>query len=106
VWVLWHLPPILFGDYNSSTPIWFQLITFTITVMGMAMLTAWLRIKSGSIWPAVIWHGAQNLFVQQIYLSMTVDTGVTEYFVFDFGIGLTVAFLVIGGVYWRKLDSL
>jgi membrane protease YdiL (CAAX protease family) len=105
IWAVWHYPAILFGDYNSPTPIWYQLVTFTITVLGMAILTAWLRIRSGSLWPSVVWHGAQNLFVQQIFLSMTLDTGLTDYIVYDFGIGLTIAFLIIGIISWAKLGN-
>jgi membrane protease YdiL (CAAX protease family) len=106
IWALWHYPLIIFGDYRSIAPLWFQLLTFTLSVIGMGFLTAWLRIKSGSIWPVVIWHGAHNLFIQQVFLDMTFDTGITEFFVDDFGIGLTISFLFIGYVFWRKLSQI
>ena len=105
IWAVWHYPVIIFGDYRSAAPLWFQLSMFTISVVGMGILTTWLRLRSGSIWPAVVWHGAHNLFVQQIFLSMTFNTWKTEYFVDDFGIGLSIAFLIIGVVYWRRLKD-
>jgi membrane protease YdiL (CAAX protease family) len=105
IWALWHFPVIIQSDYQSAAPLWVQLTAFSVSVLGMAVLTTWLRIESGSIWPAVIWHGAHNLFVQQIFLSMTLDTGLTEYFVDDFGMGLSIAFLIIGLIFWRKIGS-
>jgi hypothetical protein len=46
------------------------------------------------------------LFVQQVFLSLTVDLGVTEYIVDDFGIGLTLAVVVLAYVFWRKRSEL
>jgi len=102
IWSVWHFPAIIFTDYNNRTPLIFQLVIFTITVIGLSIFSAWLRIKSGSMWPAVLWHGAHNLFIQQIFLSMTLETGLSEYFVDDFGLGLTFACLVLGIIYWKK----
>jgi hypothetical protein len=70
--------------------------------LGLFIFTAWLRLKSGSIWPAVLWHGGHNLFIQQIFLDMTTDTGITGYFVNDFGIGVLLVTVVLGYIFWRK----
>jgi membrane protease YdiL (CAAX protease family) len=106
VWAAWHYPAIIFADYNSQTPLLFQLGVITITVLGYSALTAWLRLKSGSIWPPVLWHGGHNLFVQQIFLSMTKDTGVTAYFVDDFGIGVLATSILLGVIFWIKRAEL
>jgi membrane protease YdiL (CAAX protease family) len=102
VWAVWHYPAIIFADYNSETPIFIQLGLITVAVIGFSIFSAWLRIKSGSIWPAVLWHGGHNLFIQQIFLSMTSNTGITDYFVDDFGVGVFLAASILGIVYWRK----
>lgn len=106
IWAVWHYPAVIFADYHSTVPRWFDLLTITISVFGMSILTAWLRVKSGSIWPAVLWHGGHNLFIQQIFLDMTADTGITEYFVDDFGIGVLLASVGIGYIFWRKRSEL
>ena len=106
IWAIWHYPGIIYADYNSSTPLIFQLIVFTIAVIGYSVLTAWLRLKSGSLWPVVLWHGGHNLFIQQIFLMMTKDTGVTDYFVDDFGVGILIASLIMGIVFWKKRSEL
>lgn len=106
IWAIWHYPGIIFADYNSTTPLVFQLIVFTIAVIGYSILTAWLRLKTGSIWPAVLWHGGHNLFIQQIFLMMTKDTGITDYFVDDFGIGVFIASIIMGIVFWNKRSEI
>jgi membrane protease YdiL (CAAX protease family) len=106
IWAMWHYPAIIFADYRSEAPLWFQLSLITLVVFGYSVLTAWLRLRARSIWPAVLWHGAHNLFIQQIFLDMTVDTGITEYFVDDFGVGVLLSSLVLGCVFWRKRSEL
>jgi len=106
VWVIWHYPAVIFADYHSEVPLWFQLSVITIAVFGYSCLTAWLRLRSRSIWPAVMWHGGHNLFVQQIFLDLTKDTGPTKYFVDDFGVGVLLASLVLGYIFWRRRTEL
>jgi membrane protease YdiL (CAAX protease family) len=102
IWAVWHYPAIIFAEYHGRAPLWFNLTTITISVLGLSVLVAWLRLKSGSIWPAVLWHGSHNLFIQTVFLRMTTDTGLTEYFVDDFGLGLVVTSLVLGFLFWKK----
>ena len=72
----------------------------------MSLFTAWLRLKTASIWPAVLWHGNHNLLIQSVLLRMTVETGVTGHFVDDFGLGVLLSSLVMGFVFWRKRSEL
>jgi membrane protease YdiL (CAAX protease family) len=102
VWAIWHYPVIIFSDYHSQAPRWFDLTTLTISILGLSCFTAWLRLMSGSIWPAVIWHGAHNLFIQEAFLHMSGDTPLSKFIIDDFGIGLVLATLLLGLVIWRK----
>jgi len=106
IWAIWHYPAIIYADYNRPTPLLFQIIVFTVAVLGYSSIAAWLRLKSKSIWPVVLWHGGHNLFIQQIFMMMTVDTGVTYYFVDDFGIGVLAASIILGIIFWAKRSEL
>ena len=106
IWAAWHFPAIIYAEYKSEAPLIFQLSIFTISVIGFSFFTAWLRLKSSSIWPSVIWHGGHNLFIQQIFLSMTTDIGITEYFVDDFGFGVFFSSIILGIVFWSKRADL
>jgi len=102
IWALWHYPAIIWADYNSEAPRWSDLISLTITILGMSAMTAWMRLKSGSVWPPVIWHGVHNFLVQAVFLSMTIDTDVSAYVVDDFGIGVMIAGVVLATVFLRR----
>ncbi|HOU11742.1 MAG TPA: CPBP family intramembrane metalloprotease [Anaerolineae bacterium] len=63
IWGVWHAPVIAMGhNYGTSYPgapwggvlmmIWFTLVLGT--------LLGWLTLRAGSVWPAVIGHGAIN----------------------------------------------
>ena len=101
-WAVYHYPLILFAEYNSGTPKWFALPVFTWMVFAMAFVLAWLRLKSGSVWTAVILHASHNLFVQQIFDPLTSDRGVTKYVTTEFGIGLALAYSVAAWHFWLR----
>jgi membrane protease YdiL (CAAX protease family) len=50
VWSCWHYPSLIWGDYNSGTPTWYDLTCFTVMVISLSFVFAWMRLKSGSLW--------------------------------------------------------
>lgn len=107
IWVIWHSPLILFADYNNAgAPRWFGLLCFVVMVIGVSFVFAWLRLRSGSLWPAVLLHASHNLFVQMVFTPLTIDTGYTAYVIDEFGIGLALALALLGYLFWRQRDKL
>src|SRR5205085_7195504 len=51
IWAAWHVPLILFADYNAGTPAWYGVPCFAAMVVALAVVLAWLRLRSGSVWP-------------------------------------------------------
>jgi len=64
---------------------WYAFLCITVEVVAICFIYAWLRLKSGSIWPGVILHASHNLF-EGVFNQLTVDRGYTEYFTTEFGI--------------------
>jgi membrane protease YdiL (CAAX protease family) len=93
IWALWHVPLILFADYNAGTPAWYALPWFFVMVVAISFPLAWIRLRSGSVWPATILHASHNLFLQGWFDQVTVDAGPTRWLVGEFGaiLALTVA---------------
>ena len=106
VWSVWHYPILLFADYNAGTPAWYALTCFTVLVVGISFLYAWMRLKSGSMWTGMLLHASHNLWIQGIYDPLTVDTGRTKYVIGEFGIGLALAGIVIAYLFWRRRGEL
>ena len=107
VWVVWHTPVLLFADYNNAgAPRWYGLLCFAILVISMSFAFAWLRLKSGSLWTAVILHAAHNAFIQAFFTPLTANTGHTAYFSDEFGLLLALAGIVTAYLFWRKRAEL
>ena len=101
IWTAWHVPILVFADYNSGTPTWYGLSCFAIMVIGISFVFAWMRLKSGSLWTGVFLHASHNLFIQGIFTPLTIDTGKTKWVIDEFGFALAVAAVVVAVIVWR-----
>ena len=106
IWAIFHYPLMLFADYHSDAPLWFALTMFTISVLSISFIAAWLRLKSGSVWPAALLHASHNLFVQSIFDPMTLDFGLAPYITTEFGAGLALAYALVAFYTWRRRNEL
>ena len=102
IWLCYHLPLILFSDYHSSTPVYYAFIMFSLSIIGVSFIVTWLRLKSDSVWPPVLFHASHNLFIGHVFDPLTVDTPKTEYFTTEFGLGLAVVYLACAFWFWSK----
>jgi membrane protease YdiL (CAAX protease family) len=59
VWGVWHAPAILLGHNYPEAPVLGVLLMTAFCVI-TGMLLGWTRLATGSVWPAVIAHGALN----------------------------------------------
>lgn len=101
MWAAYHFPVLLFGDYNKGAPAWYSLTCFTLMVVADSFILAWITLRSRSLWPAAIFHGSHNLFIQSILTPLTRDTGRTNYIIDEFGIGLVVTVGIAALICWR-----
>ncbi|AVR45422.1 hypothetical protein C7S20_09135 [Christiangramia fulva] len=106
IWFGWHLPAILSGNYGAEgTPLWFQVVCFTVLVLAGAVVLAFLRLRSGSIWPCVIFHAVHNGVIQHFFTNLTADTGKTEYFIGEFGIMVPLISLFFAAYFLWKYNK-
>ncbi|HEX6051594.1 MAG TPA: CPBP family intramembrane glutamic endopeptidase, partial [Gemmatimonadaceae bacterium] len=92
---------IVFADYNAGTPAWYSLLWFVVMVIGISFPFAWLRLRSGSLWPAAVLHATHNLFIQAFFDRVTVDTGRTLWLTTEFGAVLALAAVATALIVWR-----
>jgi uncharacterized protein len=107
VWFAFHIPVAFFADSNMSpgnmkVPRVFGLACFAVMILAMSFMMAWLRLRSGGLWAAMIFHGSHNVFVQDIFTPLTVDTGRTAYFVDEFGIPIAVTTTIAALFFWVR----
>jgi uncharacterized protein len=102
IWAVWHYPALLFADYNAGTKPAFALTCFTLMVIADAYILGWLRLKSGSLWPAAILHASHNLFIQAIFDRMTAPVGKALYITTEFGCGLVLMIGAVALYFWTR----
>jgi uncharacterized protein len=106
VWALWHYPILVFADYNAGTATWYALSCFTVMVIAIAFVFAWLRLKSGSLWTGALLHASHNLYVQAIFTPLTKNTGKTAWYIDEFGAVLPFVAVCFGVYFWTRRKEL
>lgn len=101
IWAAWHMPLIVFADYNAGTNTWYAVLCFTISVVALSLPMAWLRLRSASVWPAALLHASHNLYVQDFFDRVTVDTGPTRWLTGEFGAALAITIGITACLFWR-----
>ncbi len=106
VWSLWHYPVLIYGDYNAGTPTWYGLTCFTVMVISISFVFAWMRLKSGSLWTGAILHASHNLYIQAIFTPLTRNTGKTAWYIDEFGCVLPLVAIVFAFYFWTRRHEL
>ncbi|WP_285663219.1 CPBP family intramembrane glutamic endopeptidase [Actinorhabdospora filicis] len=76
LWALWHVPLLLRG-FNFDDAGVLGIVEMSVSCMLSAIILGWLDLKSGSVWPAVIAHSANNSFAMFITTGIAADTSAT-----------------------------
>lgn len=59
IWGLWHMPVTLLG-HNFGLTDWRGVALMTIGSVIWGIVFGWLRLRTGSVWPAVLAHASLN----------------------------------------------
>lgn len=108
IWAVFHWPLLilLLGPRLGVSP-WPMLVISLIAGIGLSTIMAWLRLKSGSVWTAVIFHMALNMHTQGFFQNLTIKTSwLTNYVSGEHGLMLAIVSAAIGYGFWRKRSEL
>lgn len=83
IWGLWHAPVITMGYNYPGEPI-MGVISMTLFTMVVSVFFGYAVIRTGSVWPAVVLHAANNSIAPLLVMYF----GDTTSRVFAFGIGI------------------
>ncbi len=72
VWGLWHSPIILLG-YNYQRTDLLGVLAMVVFCVLTGVVIGWLRLRSASVWPAVVAHGAINTATAQWLIFVDAD---------------------------------
>jgi membrane protease YdiL (CAAX protease family) len=60
IWGLWHAPIIVTASINYPGHPWLGALSMVLVTTAFGFVLAWLRFRSGSIWPSTLAHAAAN----------------------------------------------
>jgi len=104
---VWHLPILLLTPYYHSlgNP-WIVAPLFLATLTLAGVLYGYLRLATGSVWPATIAHGAYNAFWNKFTLmTVAVSSPVTlEYLAGESGVLPLIAIAVVAAYLGYRLS--
>lgn len=102
IWAGFHMPLMIGADYRGEgTPIAYSLLCFSLMIVALSVIMAWITLRSGSLWPAALLHATHNLFVQAVFDRATVNGPQTPWVTGKFGIGLVVTVAIAAALLLR-----
>jgi membrane protease YdiL (CAAX protease family) len=103
IWSVWHWPMMFKGFYgNDVTPLYYQLFFFTLLIASWAVIMAYLRFKTNSLWTAVIFHMSGNVFLQKVFAPLTIENESSAWYIDEFGAVPALVAFVIAIYFWKK----
>jgi membrane protease YdiL (CAAX protease family) len=103
IWSVWHWPIMFMGFYgNDVTPLYYQLFCFTLLIVSWAVIMAYLRFKTNSLWTAVIFHMSGNVFLQKVFSPLTIENESSAWYMDEFGAVPALVAFVIAIYFWKK----
>ena len=101
IWGCWHLPIMVLGSYHGSGPLWYSVLMLFLSLFGGSTIFAWIRLRSGSVWPAALLHGFWNYFIQQFYPAITAPTEAGGAMIGEFGWFTVLLSMILGLLFWH-----
>lgn len=108
IWAVYHFPllMILMPERLGASP-WPFLAFALVGGIGLSTIAAWFRLKSGSVWTAVIFHMALNIHNQGYFQDLTFETSwLTNYVSGEHGLMAAIVSAAAGYWFWRMRDQL
>ena len=104
IWGLWHAPIIAMGhNYGTGYPGFpvTGILTMVVACTSIGCLLSWLRLRSGSVWPCAVAHGAINAITNAGVLFSTA--GATLYGPSALGLVAGIPTMLLAVYCWRQL---
>jgi membrane protease YdiL (CAAX protease family) len=96
---VWHLPvALLTGLYLADGNRWIVLPVFVVSATAFGVFVGWLRLRTGSVWPAVLGHASHNVAIMWLADALDGDSAAMEHLAGESGLVTVVAYLALAAV--------
>jgi uncharacterized protein len=91
-WFLFYLWLFFLAGSYSQPAFGLQVLTLAALLFGLNVLLVWLRMRTGNLWPPVLFHAAHNFLVfNPVALSQSHGPWLTR----ELGLGIACGYLAI-----------
>jgi membrane protease YdiL (CAAX protease family) len=95
VWGFWHAP-IIYGGYNfPGYPLLGAFVLMPLLTIGFSGVLAWLTLRAGSVWPAVIAHASINSIGGSLIYTPYVEIDMFTRYLLFVGVWVVLGLLAI-----------
>jgi len=102
---IWHLPVMLLTSlYHPVGNRWVVVPMFLVAVTALGVFYGWLRLRTDSVWPAVLAHSAHNVAVSWMS-SLVVGNAVAIQYIAGEGAVTTAAYVAIAVVLLMRAND-
>ncbi|WP_163509699.1 CPBP family intramembrane glutamic endopeptidase [Fodinicola acaciae] len=109
IWAIWHYP-LAFLGYIEFTNVTLGLLVWTVSFQFQEILLAWIRVRSGSIWPTSIAHAGNNMVFSLLTGILLEESGkldvITVMLITTAALALAAVLTVLNRRFRRDLASL
>jgi membrane protease YdiL (CAAX protease family) len=108
IWAVYHYPLlIVLMAPRLDVLAWPLLISTLIGGIALTFILNWFRIRSGSVWAAVLFHAALNIHNQGFFQNITVENSqLTNYISGEHGFMLAIVSAGAAYLFWRRRGDL
>ena len=90
--------------YGGGDPV-IQMTAFIVMITGMSTIVAYFTFKSESLWPAVLFHAAHNVYSGKIFDPLTIKAENTTLWTGEYGLMLPIMTTLLALYFWRKAKA-
>lgn len=102
IWAFYHYPMFFFANYTEQSNLAVQIPLFTLMIVPLSLLMGWIRIRSQSIWPIVLFHAAVNHFRFFGETLFYVKKDYWTFFAGESGIITILLWTILAFVVWKR----
>ncbi len=98
LWGLWHFPLMFINQPMDSSAL-IGAACFLATLTGLSFPMTWLRLRSGSVWSAALFHVSHNTF-NSIALALLTPTARTPILMDETGVVMAAVGCLMAAIFW------
>ena len=74
-------------------------------ITSMSVIMTYYTFRSKSVWPAIMFHGAHNIYVQKIFTPLTTRNEYTRFWIDEYGLIVPLVVTAMAIYFWRRAKA-